>query len=125
MSPLLESKSSDEFRLASLYIVLKDHNNRSLVELQTTSQCSIIRNEAMKENIHLDAVVLKEGERYSSEFLSVLWMTERMDLKVANELRKGFEIIKSQISIKLIDQVSASEFLQSNISYLMKIIVTK
>jgi hypothetical protein len=77
-----------------LFIVLKDHNNDTLVRPQTVSQSNIIRKKAEQENIHLDAVVLKEGETYSSEFLSVLWMTERMDQNVARELKKGLSIIK-------------------------------
>jgi len=94
--------------LASLYIVLKDHNNETLVRLQTSSQTNLIRIEAEKANIHLDAVVLKEGERYSSEFLSVLWMTPRMDYNVAKELKKGLAIIKAKICIKLVDQTTTT-----------------
>lgn len=96
--------------MSSLYIVLKDNNNKSLVELQTRSQSLTIRKEALKENIHLDAVVLKEGETYSSEFLTVFWMTKMMDLTVAKELKRGLATIKPQISIKLVDQTSTSKF---------------
>lgn len=96
--------------MSSLYIVLKDHRNESLICLQTTSQSSAIREEAMKEGIALDAVVLEEGDRYSSEFLSVLWMTDKMDSKVAKELSKGVSIIKSHITIKLVDETNVGEF---------------
>jgi len=57
----LDAKASD-LSLASLFIVLKDHNNESLVRLITRSQADCLKKEAEKESVELEAVVLKEGE---------------------------------------------------------------
>ena len=90
--------------MSSLYIVLKDHNNDSLTRLYATSQSKSIRQAAEKEAIDLNAVVLKEGEKYSSKFISSLWLTDRIDSKVASELRQAIPCIKMHISMKLVDE---------------------
>jgi len=100
----IDSKCSEDVRLSSLYIVLKDHNNDSLTRLYASSQSNCIHDTAEQEWITLNAVVLKDGRNYSSEFISTMWLTERIDSKVASELRQAIPCIKMHISMKLVDQ---------------------
>jgi len=87
-----------------LYIVLEDHKNESLSRLYALSQSKCIREATEKEPIALNAVVLKESRNYSSEFISTMWLTVRIDSKVAAELRQAIPAIKMHIYMKLVDQ---------------------
>ena len=90
----------------SLYITLKDHDNDSVLMAFVKSQVRVIRNESHKEGIDLKAVSLKEGNTYSTHTLTTLWLTERMDSTIANELTESLIKVRQWVSVKLVDDSS-------------------
>lgn len=101
----LDMKSLEDMRLSSLYIVLKDFNNRSLMQTLATSQARCIRKSAQQQNVTLETVVLPKD----SDVLTCLWLTSRLDSNVAKELKQGVTVLKSLISIKLVDKSDPSK----------------
>jgi len=67
-----------DFTLASLFIVLKDHDNMPLRVKQTMSQSRILRSAAEDEGFAMNHVQLQDKNLKSA----ALWMTSRMDRKV-------------------------------------------
>ena len=84
-------RKSDEVYTASLFITLKDHDNESLLHHVVKSQMRCVKEQAGKEDIDLDAIVLKEGTYYSSKTLTSLYLAKSMDAKIAMELREAIK----------------------------------
>ena len=97
-------RKSDEVYTASLFITLKDHDNESLLHHVVKSQMQCVKEQAGKEDIDLDAIVLKEGTYYSSKTLTSLYLAKSMDAKIAAELREAIKSLETFISIKFIDE---------------------
>ena len=85
-------------------IVLKDHDNESVLHHFVKSQARVLRDEAEKEGIHLDRVSLMEGDSYSTHTLATLWLTKSIDGNNAKELRAAVLKIRQWICIKLVDE---------------------
>ena len=75
------------------------------------SQVRVIRTEAEKEGIDMKNVTVGEGEKYSTHTLSTLWLTKRMDPKIATELRDAIKHVRQWISLKLVDDSLAGKLL--------------
>ena len=70
------------------------------------SQTRCVRQEAEKEDIDLDAVVLKEGTYYSSKTLTSLYLSKSMDSKIATEMGEAIKSLEPFISVKFINENS-------------------
>lgn len=93
-------------KLASLYIILKDHDNDSLARALAMSQSRCIRKASAADNVELDAVILTEGRTYSSKSIVTFWLTKLIDIKVAKELRDAVQLLSPVISVKFVDETS-------------------
>ncbi|XP_066929136.1 uncharacterized protein [Clytia hemisphaerica] len=102
-------RSINDSFVASLYIVLKDHNNETLLHHFAKSQIKFVKAEAEREGINLETVVMGEGVRYSSKHLTSLWLTKSMDSNVAKELKNAVQSCRGLLEMKLVDFTSAEE----------------
>ena len=100
----LGSKTSRDFTISSLYIVLKDHNNAGLQAVQAMSHSRVIQKAAQNEGFHLENIDLKEGEDYSLKPCS-LWLLSSIDKRVADELLVGIGKMKNLIDVKVVNKL--------------------
>jgi len=97
-------KKLEDLKLASLYIILKDHDNDSLQKALAMSQSRCVKKAASADNVDLGAIVLSEGRTYSTKTIATFWLTNRIDVKVAKELRDAINLLSPVISIKFVDE---------------------
>ena len=99
----LGSKTLKEYSTASLFIVLKDHDCEHAKTLTVMSQTRSVRGAASSQGFDMDYVHLKEGDDYST-MPAKLFLTERIDVKVAMEVKNGLDKMKHcKLKLKLVD----------------------
>jgi hypothetical protein len=94
--------------VAALYLVVKDHDNESLIFHMAKSQSRVLKREAAKEGIDLESPRLSEGSQSSPSCITKLFITEQMDHKVASDLVAALGSLTSLISVKLVNQQKAN-----------------
>ena len=87
----------------SLYVVLKDHANESILFLFTKSQSRVLRREALKDGVDIESTRLLVGEKHMPSALTTLVITAQMDQKVANQLVEATRSIKSLIDMLVVN----------------------
>eukprot|EP00111_Clytia_hemisphaerica_P019795 TCONS_00058404-protein len=92
-----------DYLAKALCVTVKDHTNETVLMAFVKSQIRVVRAEAKKEGIEMKNVHLEEGQNYSSKTLTKLWMTQRMAVGVANELRPAIQKLQQWIAIKIVD----------------------
>ena len=103
----------DEIYAQTLNITLKDHDNESLLQHFVKSQLREVRKQAAREEITMNAVVVKEGQNYSSRTLASLFLAKSMSSKIAGELRAALaNSLSPFIVVKLIDENSMCMFIK-------------
>ena len=94
----------EEGSLSSLYIVLKDHANETLLFHFVKSQSRVLQREALKEGVQLESPRLKVGDTQTPSCLATLVLTKAMDQKVATQLLDATKILKSMIDLLVVDK---------------------
>ena len=98
----LGAKSTLEFASKSLFITLKDKSNKGLITKQTLSHSRVIKKALEEDGYDLGHVSLKEGKNYSSKPCS-LFIKERMDANVADEITTGLKKMSHILDLKLVN----------------------
>ena len=86
---------------ASLFIVLKDHDNPGLQHIQHRSQSSVVDEAVKKDGFNVGCVVVKESDRYSTRPAAV-WILERMNERVATSVKEGLAKISHLLDILVV-----------------------
>lgn len=98
----LGAKSTLEFAAKSLFITLKDKNNKGLITKQTLSHSRVIKKALEEDGYDLGYVPLREGKNYSSKPCS-LFLKEKMDSNVADEISTGLRKMSHILDLKLVN----------------------
>lgn len=94
----------EEKCLATLYAVLKDHDNESLLFHFAKSQSRVLQREALKDGVELESPRLLVGQNDTPSCLAKLHLTEAMDPEVARELAGNMRELRSLINLKFVDK---------------------
>ena len=91
----------EDCRVSSLYIVLKDHANESLLIMFTKSQLRVLQREASNEGIELEGIQLNEGQ---PTFLTTLKISSSMGEKVRAGLVEATRAFGALMNFRLVDE---------------------